>query len=320
MITEQEISQIIHRLFPQAKIKQITPLQGWMNVAYKIDFFSEELNSVIIKPSRRKPARNVAKEEHVYEILHKHQLAAPHVYHLDTTRKYLDCDVLVIECLPGIKANDTWNTLNKKQKQRLIKNMAKYLAKMHTKCTFRQAGKFYANKTAYQGTFKEMHLTNIQEGAEELRKQKVVDEQLIQEAINTTKQYAHLIENIQPYCLTHMDFTLENIFVDKNQNVTGVIDWEHAEIGINLWEFFQLQRWVFSKEKWIEEEFIAEYKKHAHIPNNWKEIVTYLRIQLDLKFVYRLINTQQEKLAKEYIQKVREHIKKTNQITSRSKA
>ena len=57
-------------------------------------------------------------------------------------------------------------------------------------------------------------------------------------------EYYEIRSNLQHTAYLHGDLHGENVIVDGEGNLVGLIDWEHAEIGDPHWDFRLMRRWI----------------------------------------------------------------------------
>ena len=57
-------------------------------------------------------------------------------------------------------------------------------------------------------------------------------------------EYYEIQPNLQHTAYLHGDIHGENVIVDAQGNLVGLIDWEHAEVGDPHWDFRMIRRWI----------------------------------------------------------------------------
>jgi thiamine kinase-like enzyme len=57
-------------------------------------------------------------------------------------------------------------------------------------------------------------------------------------------EYYEIQSNLQHTAYLHGDLHGENVIVNGQGNLVGLIDWEHAEVGDPHWDFRLIRRWI----------------------------------------------------------------------------
>jgi len=148
----------------------------------------------------------------------------------DTSRAVIDRDVLLMERLPGRALSDV--SLPQAAIDRAMEQTGRYLRELYDTCQAKQygyLGEHHCMEPAatWAAAFRVMWAKLIGDirrcGAYSADEAKAVTTAL--------DPHYHLFERDVPSCLLHMDIWAQNILVDGEGNVTGLVDWDRALWG-----------------------------------------------------------------------------------------
>lgn len=173
----------------------------------------------------------MAQEPEIHEIVRRRtDLPVPEVLLFDDSRKILDRDAILLERLPGRAMYG--RRLAHEAVDRTVEQLGAYLRTLHTRCTARQFGYLGAHAPmtpadTWVDAFEEMweRLIDDLEGCGVYLPE---DGDLARRALS-----GHLerFDFDRPASLLHMDIWTQNILVDNEGTITGIVDWDRALWG-----------------------------------------------------------------------------------------
>ncbi len=154
----------------------------------------------------------------------------------DFSRTYLDRDYLLMTCLPGTPLSDT-NHLSPAQFQRALRQVGQHLRQLHTLTATECLG---IEAYGYLGAHQPMPPQPSWSAAFRVMWNKLLDDvtacgsytpqeaRLMRDLLD--EYLAHFERPVAPHLL-HMDVWSQNILIDEEGNVTGLVDFDRALWG-----------------------------------------------------------------------------------------
>ncbi|MHA1370159.1 MAG: phosphotransferase family protein [Promethearchaeota archaeon] len=178
-------------------------------------------------------------EPAIHEVLlEKTSIPVPEIIVSDFTRQLLNRDFLIMEYLPGSPLSNVYQHLNLTKLKRVFYQTGEYIAQAHEITYPRQYGyrgrhKPCPTKDTWRDAFYVMwnYLLNdlVDCGAYSIEEANAFR--------STLEIYIDLFPKRPSASLLHMDVWSQNILVDDEGNMTGLIDWDRSLTGDPLIEF-----------------------------------------------------------------------------------
>ena len=160
-------------------------------------------------------------------LLEKTSIPVARIEALDTSHDIISSNYLIMERLNGVAVSESFGT-----NMRAVQfQTGRYLAELHS-CA--------APKYGYLGEHAPMQPQPTWGEAFTIMWRKIVDDIVRvghyssreeREIKNLVDKHKSLFEECEVSSLLHMDIWAQNILVDSNSNVTGIVDWDRALWG-----------------------------------------------------------------------------------------
>ena len=148
----------------------------------------------------------------------------------DTSRKILQSDFILMERLPGVSLTEA-EFMGAADVEKVCRQVGEYLSKVHA---------LHADAYGYLGEHRPMAPQSTWREAFRVMWDKIVDDTLgcggySREEADRMRQlldrFETLFDRDIPASLLHMDIWHQNILVDRQGTVTGIVDWDRALWG-----------------------------------------------------------------------------------------
>ncbi len=310
-IEKSKILEIVKRVFPEAEIVSVSKMKrGIMNLVLLVKI-KNPCKELVLRLSDKKTKRHsLQKEKYVYGLL-KGKIPLAEIYEYDFSKKIVPYEYMLLSKLPGHCLEDIWDEISPKEQKELAVELGKTMAKINS---------VNGDKFGYIIGDGEFHLfdrwkdfiTNcLREAVKDHKKLGFIDSGVLNAILETYDKYESLLLQEKKPCLIHIDFHFWHIFVDKKEKykVTGVIDFEFSEFGVRGLDLHKPHRWIFNRGKEIEKAFLKGYNSVYKLPKNIHEQILLYRLYADLKFIQKLVGTNQIDMANEYVGHIKNHLK-----------
>ena len=163
-------------------------------------------------------------------LLEKTTVPVPEIYFYDTDRDILASDFLIMRRMPGTPASQ-FGYLSPRVWSVSLKQLGGYLRQIHD---------ITAEQYGYLGAHRPMEPQESWVNAFEIMWSRMIKQIVEMEAyspqqgahmIKLFNQYRSVFERDVPASLLHMDVWSQNILIDADGNVTGLLDWDRALWG-----------------------------------------------------------------------------------------
>lgn len=148
----------------------------------------------------------------------------------DTSRAVVDRDFLLMERLLGRALSDV--ALPHAAVERAMKQTGRYLRELYDACQAERYGYLGEHHPMAPAlTWAEAFRTMWAKLIDDIRRCGAYDDGQARRVTDALDPYLHLFDRPVPSCLLHMDIWAQNILVDPDGNVTGLVDWDRALWG-----------------------------------------------------------------------------------------
>lgn len=221
--------------FITSNITQITT--GKFNKTY-IAEYSDSNDKVVLRIAPHDSAgflfyekNMMAQEPDIHRVVReKTSVPVPQIFIYDDTRTLVDRDFMIMEFIEGTPLSEA--VVSSKSRKKIMEQTGAYLRELHKFCQEDQYG--------YLGRHNCMKPQNNWKSAFYIMWNKLIDDieycgvynddnaRLAREAVEIC--ISSFQRNI-PASLLHMDIWAQNILVDDNGNIKGIVDWDRALWG-----------------------------------------------------------------------------------------
>ena len=233
---QEQIEQIMRKHFPSTNVTRIQPVTtGKFNSSY---FVSTAENDYVVRIA---PAKSeffvfyeknmMAQEPELHQIIRQQtSVPVPEIFVYDTDHDIIANDFLIMQRLPGRPASDA----------RFLTNRLWHKALFQIGDFLRQVHDLTAEHYGYLGAHHPMPPQQTWHEAFAIMWSKMIcqlgeinaySENDVQFLLDLFEKHSDIFHRDVPASLLHMDVWAQNILVDANGNVTGLLDWDRALWG-----------------------------------------------------------------------------------------
>jgi fructosamine-3-kinase len=274
MVTNNdEIKNIFNSL--NIKVNKIIKIKTLANLLFKVETNKE---NYFLKIYNNKIKTKIGyKLAHLYPFLLSNNIPVPTVIKYDDSLKLIKYPYLIITEIKGKMLCDVIDNMNNSDKNSFYYELGKILAKIHS-ITFDKFGETFDGKTIQKyseannkGPFdnwKDIHKEMIKYRLSIFKNSKFED--LIEPITSWFKKNSNLIDYAITPRLLHIDLNQKNIFV-KNNQISGIIDFDDAFIGHNEEELMRTEGANFSDNKKLKKYFFKGYTEIIKLDNKYEQ-------------------------------------------------
>jgi len=237
----------------------------------------------------------MAQEPGIHKLLReKTDAPVAEIFVYDDSRSLVPTDYLIMERLPGRALSDV--RVSSSDYGKVLTQMGRYLAQVHS---------LTAEKYGYLGEHNCMQPQDDWAAAFKIMWNKMVDDicrvdfynddeaELVRELVN---RYYKIFDRPVDSSLLHMDIWAQNILVDQDMNVSGIVDWDRA-----LWGDVEIEFAVLDYCGISEPSFWAGYgKERPRTPESELRNIFYLLYEIQKYIVIRAGRQHNRPLAQSY--------------------
>lgn len=214
----------------------------------------------------------MVREPEIHEkVIAQTSLPAPNIIAYDFSKKVICKNYLIMEYMDGIPMSEI--TLEPNDQQQIFRQLGAYLRELHESVRHKTYG--YTGNTCMQlqrswfGAFRIMWHKLI----DDISSCKVYTEQENKFAKNQLDKFSKAFSRNVPASLLHMDIWSQNILVDRNKQISGILDWDRALFGDPEIEFG-----VLAYVGFLNEDFKKGYEAIPYETNNFniRQVFYYL--------------------------------------------
>lgn len=185
------------------------------------------------------PTPRYLNEAEAYRVLARRGVPVPEVVLLDTSREIIDRDLLITTLLPGTPLIDAWEPFDEETRSRAAADAGRLLAGIHG-----------VGQMAF-GKLHGPHFTTWSEFVIDMlgREMMICLEAGVLDMVTAYRvqaafeAHATRLDQVVSPALLHSDYNTENLLVDEEGRITGVLDMEWCLAGDPAWDFQIDYRW-----------------------------------------------------------------------------
>jgi fructosamine-3-kinase len=222
-------------------------------------------------------AKTGYKLAHLYPLLLKYNVSVPKVIKYDDSLKLVKHPYLIITEIDGQMLCDVIDVMGREDKISFYYEFGKIIAKIHS-ITFDKFGESFdgvkvdkfteANNKGPFDNWKDMHKEIIKFRLNIFKNSSFED--LIEPIASWFEKNSNLIDyDITPRLL-HIDLNQKNVFV-KNNQISGIIDFDGAFVGHNEEELMRTEGANFSNDEELKKSFFKGYTEIIKLDLNYEK-------------------------------------------------
>jgi aminoglycoside phosphotransferase (APT) family kinase protein len=292
-IDSKDIKKIFSHYFTGAEVINIEELKdGCFNISYLVVLDTGREYVLKIAPPDDVELLTYEKDLMITEInfhsLVEHHLRVPvpEIVKFDFTKNIIPYNYFIMNKLNGFPL-DKCEPVTRDQRKSIYKQLAKYLAYMHTikgeHFGYESLSEGFIGKNYYD-SYKTMFKHIINDADKKSIKLPVNSEELF----NTLDKYSYAFESIIEPVFVHYDLWDGNIFVsdmDTSPTIEGLIDFERGFFADPAADISQMAGYIDLQEDTY---FLEEYNKYAKVPFNLGES-ELIRVKLFRLYVFSIM-------------------------------
>lgn len=325
-ISRKKIDEIIQNYNNTYKIKNIIAIkEGVANPVFIIETQKSDLVLRIFNPLTGdwKPI----KEELVYALFKENKIPCPVVLKTDISKKLIPYNYVISKRLKGEALDKNYSNLQLNSKIKLVKELGKYLGKIHS-LKFDKFGDLAHNgKKCIVGPAHELSDVSKKIKAGPFLSWNELHKEIIKSRLYYLKgsEFEHLIEPVKKYFekqeyllnykitprLLHLYLNRNNIFV-KDDKITWILDVEESLIGHNEYDLMRTEL-HFQGNKILRDAFFSKYTKYVTLDKDYEKRRPFYSLSRSLVGVRCLVLWKSKYSKREYENQknwINNHIKK----------
>ena len=301
------------------KINRIT--EGYSHFMYDVEINKKPFNVIMRFTNTKKPEYNLLKEKYVMDIMTKKQIPVAKIYAIDTSKKFICEEYMIMEKFKGQNLKSIWQGLTEADKIEITIKIGQLLKKIHSiklarygiiknygeidadkSFEFRKSGK----KQKYSASLRELFKMFMGDFSRLLPYKKLKPKFTAKIMTYITKNIEILEHQGKP-TLIHGDFRTEHIFIEKikeKYEIKGLIDFEFAHSLCPEYDFIKLHRQGFFDDKKLFSALQKGYGKFNH------KAVPIHRLMRDLGFAQAVLESGDHKTAENVLKSIEKRINK----------
>jgi aminoglycoside phosphotransferase (APT) family kinase protein len=267
MISKTNAEKAIKKVFPDSKIKTILRLKkGMINENYSIKI--KNPNKELILRMYPQEGWKAEKEKYLYNLISsKIKIPVPTVHSIDTSKKILKKNYLLLSRIPGVEMNTAYK---RSGNVNLIKEAGSILAKLHS-IKLPSYGWIVNTKISPKfSSWKDFIFYDLGKKLAKLSKITSIKKAFINKSLQYIEDNKNLLKISSEPCLLHKDYHSSHIFANSKK-ITGIIDIEWAIAGHNEMDLIKSCWWMSDECNDIEKPFLQGYKKYGTISKKFSK-------------------------------------------------
>lgn len=256
-------------------IKHISKVKTLANFLVKVE--TDKGNYFLKIYDSKIEAKTGYKLAHLYPLLLEYDIPVPKVIKYDDSLELVKHPYLIITEIEGQILCDVIETMSRKDKVSFYYEFGKIIANFHS-ITFDKFGETFDGNTVQNFTeannkgpfdnWKDMHKEMIKFRLNIFRNSSFED--LIEPISSWFEKNSDLIDyHITPRLL-HIDLNQKNVFV-KNNQISGIIDFDGAFVGHNEEELMRTEGANFSNDEELKQSFFKGYTELIKLDSNYEQ-------------------------------------------------
>jgi len=277
--------------------------EGVSNPAYIIN---DEIVLRIKKDSRE---FKFEKEKFLFDLLKKKtDLPVPKVIDLDTSKKIIPQDYILLEKLPGELLKKSFSKLSQDQKKKLAYELGLFLAKIQS-IHFKTIGHFKPDKLVKDMSWPTFVWGIYTDSLKGIKKGKFLDENLITRISLFIKNNKNLLDVKFKPSLIHSDYNGGNILI-HNGKISGIFDMEWSYSGHTEYELSAMNLKLMRTISPYQRDFFKGYESKIKRRKNHKQFESFYGIIYWMSIICWIYDENAKISPKKYIDEIKRQLRK----------
>jgi Ser/Thr protein kinase RdoA (MazF antagonist) len=213
-ITNKQINDIFAHfgLAKDADIRRITI--GFTNEIHQV-------NNYILKVYIRKDGeKNFSKESNFYKTLHG-KVLVPRLVVADKSRVIIDKPFIIYKMIEGEPLGSRWHLLNDDQRKEIVRSACSQLSAIRNS---EPNPKLESNEP-----WREQIISTVNEYLHDVSEKQLLRETIVKDLREFIQANQHVLDK-EILGLTYWDLHLDNLIVDHQGSLVGIVDFEHVDV------------------------------------------------------------------------------------------
>jgi aminoglycoside phosphotransferase (APT) family kinase protein len=251
------------------------------------------------------------KEKFLFDLLKKKtNLPVPEVIDLDSSKKIIPYDYILLKKLQGKSLKKSFSKLPINQRKKLAYELGVSLAKIHS-IHFKTTGHFKPKGSIRKLSWPKLVWGIYTDSLREIENNKLLNKTLIEKIkIFIEKNKKELKIKFKP-CLIHSDYNKENILIN-NGKITGILDMEWSYSGHLEYELSAMNLKLMRTILHYQKDFFNGYESKIKRKNNSKKLEAFYGIIYWMSIVCWIHNEKAKISPKKYINEIKRLLLQSN--------
>lgn len=277
--------------------------EGVSNPVYMIN------NEVVLRIRKDSNKFKFEKEKFLFDLLNKKtHLPVPKVIALDSSKKIIPYDYILLEKLPGKSLKKSFSKLSAIQKKKLAYELGLSLAKIHS-IHFKTIGDFKPNRLVEDMAWSKFVWNIYINALKKIKKGKFLDKTLIKRIESFIENNQNLLTVKFKPSLIHSDYNGENLLINKGK-ISGILDMEWSYSGHVEYELsainLKLMKTIFPYQK----DFFRGYESKIKRRKDYKKLEPFYGIVYWMHLICWFYEVKEKRSQKKVVDEIKRQLDK----------
>jgi len=284
------------------KTKRIL-VEGVSNPAYIIN------DEVVLRVKKDSREFKFEKEKFLFDLLKKKtDLPVPKVIDLDTSKKIIPYDYILLEKLPGELLKTSFSKLSDNQKKKLAFELGLSLAKIQS-IHFKTVGHFKPDKLVKGMSWPTFVWGIYTDSLKSIKKGKFLDENLIRRIESFIESNKNLLDVKFKPSLIHSDYNGGNILI-HNGKISGIFDMEWSYSGHTEYELSAMNLKLMRTISPYQDDFFRGYESKIKRRKDHEKFESFYGIIYWMSIICWIYEENAKISPKKYIDEIKRQLHK----------
>ena len=277
--------------------------EGVSNPAYIIN------NGIVLRIKKDSRDFKFEKEKFLFDLLKKKtDLPIPKVIDLDTSKKIIPQDYILLEKLPGELLKKSFTKLSHNQERKLAFELGLSLAKIHS-IHFKNVGHFKPDKLVKDISWSKFVWGIYTDSLKSIKKGKFLDENLVRRIESFIEDNKNLLGVKFKPSLIHSDYNGGNILI-HNGKITGIFDMEWSYSGHTEYELSAMNLKLIRTISPYREDFFRGYASKIKRRKDHEQFESFYGIIYWMSIICWIYDENAKISPKKYIDEIKRQLHK----------
>lgn len=213
-ISDKQINEVFvqYKLAKNPTVKRITI--GFTNEIHQVD------NYILKVYVRKDGEKNFDKEANFYKTL-RGKVLVPHLVVADKSRVIIDRPFIVYEMIKGEPLGSKWHLLNNDKRKEIVRSACGQLGKIRDSDP---NPRLISDKS-----WREQVITTVNRYLDDVSEKQLLTETVTNDVRAFIQANQHVLDK-EILGLTYWDLHLDNLIVDQQGLLVGIVDFEHVDV------------------------------------------------------------------------------------------